>query len=229
MRKNVHRDTKIFLPAKTPSEATYQQPTTLIPAISHSDEVLWASGNFMAFVRAMRNEDSVTWGSWGIQLYGKLGPKGRTASRCAMYSAVRGRDVASVLDDNGAQTEIEAIIWSHSHFDHVWDPSRFPPSTTLVVGPRVPATAPPGYPSDPNCTVLDSDAVVREINFAGGGPGGRPPRIGRLEAFDYFGDGSFYLLDAPGHASGHMCGLARTTADPPTFAVMGPMPVITPV
>jgi hypothetical protein len=30
---------------------------------------------------------------------------------------------------------------------------------------------------------------------------------------DYFGDGSFYLLDSPGHLLGHICGLARTTND----------------
>jgi hypothetical protein len=43
--------------------------------------------------------------------------------------------------------------------------------------------------------------------------------IGRFAAFDYFGDGSFYLLDSPGHAIGHLCGLARTTSD--TFVLMG--------
>ncbi|KAK7931816.1 hypothetical protein PG985_002528 [Apiospora marii] len=148
----------------------------------------------------------------------------------------RGRDVASVLDDDAAQNrgdgpgpsvrsvDIEAIIWSHSHFDHVGDPSRFPPSTSLVVGPGVPAVAWPGYPSDPNGTVLDSDAAgraVREISFTSGGAGGHPLRIGRFNAVDYFGDGSFYLLNAPGHAPGHMCGLARTTAEPPTFVFMG--------
>jgi glyoxylase-like metal-dependent hydrolase (beta-lactamase superfamily II) len=43
--------------------------------------------------------------------------------------------------------------------------------------------------------------------------------IGQLRAFDFFGDGSFYLLDTPGHAVGHLGGLARTTSD--TFVFMG--------
>ncbi|KAI9934664.1 hypothetical protein MW887_000281 [Aspergillus wentii] len=43
--------------------------------------------------------------------------------------------------------------------------------------------------------------------------------IAGFGAFDYFGDGSFYLLDTPGHATGHLCGLARTTQD--TFIFMG--------
>jgi glyoxylase-like metal-dependent hydrolase (beta-lactamase superfamily II) len=44
-------------------------------------------------------------------------------------------------------------------------------------------------------------------------------KIGRFRAHDYFSDGSFYLLDVPGHAIGHMCGLARTT--PTTFMLLG--------
>lgn len=43
--------------------------------------------------------------------------------------------------------------------------------------------------------------------------------IGEFRAFDLFGDGSFYLLDTPGHAIGHLAGLARTTPD--TFIMMG--------
>lgn len=44
-------------------------------------------------------------------------------------------------------------------------------------------------------------------------------RIGQFRALDYFNDGSFYLLDVPGHAAGHICGLARTTEN--TFVLMG--------
>lgn len=38
---------------------------------------------------------------------------------------------------------------------------------------------------------------------------------------DFFGDGSFYLLDAPGHAVGHLAGLVRTTSNPDTFIFCG--------
>lgn len=38
---------------------------------------------------------------------------------------------------------------------------------------------------------------------------------------DYFGDGSFYLLDTPGHAVGHLGGLVRTTKNPDTFVFLG--------
>lgn len=37
-------------------------------------------------------------------------------------------------------------------------------------------------------------------------------KLGKYQAVDYFNDGSFYLLNAPGHSIGHMCALARTTS-----------------
>ncbi|KAL2163810.1 hypothetical protein VTH06DRAFT_5869 [Thermothelomyces fergusii] len=136
-----------------------------------------------------------------------------------------GTDVATMLneDDSGLGVragDVEAVIWSHAHFDHTGDPSTFPATTELVVGPGVRAAAWPAYPTDPDALVLDADArgrPVREIAFAGD----RHLRIGRFDAHDYFADGSFYLLDAPGHAPGHLCALARTAADPPSFVFLG--------
>lgn len=69
---------------------------------------------------------------------------------------------------------------------------------------------------------------IHELDF--------PIEVGGFPAHDYFGDGSFYLLDVPGvslhpyrineiftnfgkHAVGHICGLARTTPD--SFIFMG--------
>lgn len=42
-----------------------------------------------------------------------------------------------------------------------------------------------------------------------------------FKAIDFFGDGSFYLLNTPGHAIGHIGGLVRTTTQPDTFALLG--------
>lgn len=112
--------------------------------------------------------------------------------------------------------EIEAVIWSHTHFDHTGDMKEFPASTDLVVGPGVKATAWPGYPTDPDALTLDSDAEgrnVREINF-NTRDNGELLMVAGFPAHDYFGDGSLYLLDAPGHAQGHICALARVTPSP---------------
>ena len=58
-----------------------------------------------------------------------------------------------------------------------------------------------------------SNHKVNEITFS-------PDfKIGDFEAFDYFSNGSFYLLNVPGHATGHMCALARTTES--SFMLLG--------
>jgi hypothetical protein len=105
--------------------------------------------------------------------------------------------------------------------DHTGDPSTFPASTDLVVGPGFKEAFVPGYPTNESCPVHESawkDRTLREIDFDSEGKG---LRIGKYKAMDFYGDGSFYLLDTPGHAIGHVCGLARTSAEPPEFIFMG--------
>jgi glyoxylase-like metal-dependent hydrolase (beta-lactamase superfamily II) len=85
---------------------------------------------------------------------------------------------------------------SHSHFDHCGNPSTFPASTKLVVGPGTQSDCRPGYPLNPNATGPESDFLGRElveIQFPE-----HSPTINGMKSYDYFGDGSFYLLDAPG-------------------------------
>lgn len=137
-----------------------------------------------------------------------------------------GPNVAQIIDASNSvsgikSTDIEAIIWSHHHFDHVGDMSTFPSSTILIVGPGVRKSCVPGFPTNPDAITLDSDfhgREVKEVKFADGQDG---LRIGHFKAVDFFGDGSFYLLDAPGHCQGHMCGLARVTSIPESFVLMG--------
>lgn len=112
--------------------------------------------------------------------------------------------------------EIKSAVWSHWHWDHTGDMSKFPSSTEVVVGPGFKESFMPGYPVNANALTVQADfegREVREIAFANGF------MIGGFQAHDFFGDGSFYLLNVPGHAVGHMSGLARTTED--TFVFMG--------
>lgn len=138
------------------------------------------------------------------------------------YRIEVGKDVREILEEEKQQNQhegdgvdrmvvdtkkIEAVVWSHWHFDHIGDPSIFDPSTALIVGPGFKDKFLPGYPANPASTILEADYAgreLRELDFTGSALA-----IGRFAALDYFGDGSFYFLDAPGHAVGHICGFAR--------------------
>ncbi|PQE08740.1 metallo-beta-lactamase superfamily protein [Rutstroemia sp. NJR-2017a BVV2] len=117
------------------------------------------------------------------------------------------KDVPTILSEQDIPlSSISAVIWSHHHFDHTGNPALFPPSTALVVGPGFKSAYLPGYPANQKSPILESDYAgreLREIEFD------QQLKIGRFNAHDYFGDGSFYLLDAPGHTVGHLCALAR--------------------
>ncbi|KAL2264343.1 hypothetical protein VTK26DRAFT_6586 [Humicola hyalothermophila] len=130
------------------------------------------------------------------------------------------KDVREILEEGGVDSsKIEAIILSHGHFDHVGNPATFGPDTALVVGPGFKEKATPGYPTNQSSYLLETAYAGRELielNFDTGRSGPnhtfQPLPIGRLRALDYFGDGSLYLLDTPGHAPGHISALARVTS-----------------
>lgn len=151
------------------------------------------------------------------------------------------KDVATILKESGQDlNDVGAVIWSHYHAvsirlirnmiistlplthlrqDHTGDPNTFPKTTTLIVGPGFKDFCVPGWPTKPD-SQLDEKAWVgrdlHEISFSSDGL-----TIGQYKAMDFYGDGSLYLIDSPGHATGHMCALARTRAEPPEFILMG--------
>jgi len=121
------------------------------------------------------------------------------------------KNASEILVENGIKLEtIDNIIWSHRHFDHQGDPSLFPKSTNLTVGPGFVKKIGPGYPeksdSEANSSAWQGRRLV-EVDFANDV---RKTKVGRYRAIDYFEDGSFYLLQTSGHTVDHMCGFART-------------------
>jgi glyoxylase-like metal-dependent hydrolase (beta-lactamase superfamily II) len=132
------------------------------------------------------------------------------------------QEVPEILEQHGIPIEsIENVIWSHWHWDHVGNMSKLPPSVGLVVGPGFTKAMIPGYPKNPSSPILESDYSNRQLtelnDFA--------LIVGELPAYDYFGDGSLYILSTPGHAAGHLSALARTSCGTykggDTFLLMG--------
>jgi hypothetical protein len=125
------------------------------------------------------------------------------------------RDILESASVDVAGGAIKGIVWSHYHFDHTGDPSRFPSSTKLIVGPGFKARFPREntWPNKENSPLREDMWARRELvevtseAFEKSGI-----RVGRFRAVDWWGDGSFFFLDTPGHLLGHLCALARTTA-----------------
>lgn len=126
------------------------------------------------------------------------------------------QDVLDLLEEGSKasgqvldQSDITAILLSHLHFDHVGDCTKFP-DTDIVAGPGSRAAASPGWPKAKNSpfpSAVLEHSRYKELSFDTNRwvPLGPFPR-----ALDYFGDGSFFLLDTPGHMPGHLGGLALT-------------------
>ncbi|KAF2710157.1 Metallo-hydrolase/oxidoreductase [Pleomassaria siparia CBS 279.74] len=127
------------------------------------------------------------------------------------------KNVHDIVVEAGIKLEeLDSLIWSHWHWDHHGAPEQYPHHVEVVVGPGFKDNFMPGYPTNPNAIFLDANFAnrqFRELSFDDAF------QIGNFRAFDFFRDGSFYLLDTPGHAVGHICGLARTT--PTTFVFLG--------
>ncbi|KAJ7237523.1 hypothetical protein B0H12DRAFT_1190546 [Mycena haematopus] len=127
------------------------------------------------------------------------------------------KDITQLLQDGGVSLDsIDAVFWSHAHFDHIGkrDMSKFPNSTQIVVGATTDLSL---FPQSPNSDLQASDLAghnVIKLDFDSA-----KLTFGGMKAIDQFGDGSFYLLDSPGHLTGHMSALARVT--PSSFIVLG--------
>ncbi|KAK9371441.1 beta-lactamase-like protein [Lipomyces chichibuensis] len=137
------------------------------------------------------------------------------------------KNVSEILEENGVPSStIEAVIWSHHHFDHVGDMCTFPSSTKIIVGPGFKSAYLPGWPTNENSSLAEKDWENRTIQELSYESTSEELSIGSFRAVDLFGDGSYYILDSPGHTVGHIAALARVTvggqgASSDTFVLMG--------
>jgi glyoxylase-like metal-dependent hydrolase (beta-lactamase superfamily II) len=109
-------------------------------------------------------------------------------------------------------SSIHSVVFSHLHFDHIGDCTKFP-DAAMIAGPGSKAANGEGWPVNPKSpfsSALVQHPKYHELSFEVEkwlplGPFDR--------AYDFFGDGSFYLIDTPGHMPGHLGGLALTGLD----------------
>ncbi|KAL5526388.1 ATG17 [Sanghuangporus sanghuang] len=123
------------------------------------------------------------------------------------------KDVVASLKAGGVNPDdVTHICISHLHFDHVGNPDKFQKARFLV-GEGSRGLMKSGYPENPKSWIHQQLLPEDRTDFLDTRSSDWKP-IGPFErAFDYFGDGSLYIIDAPGHLPGHLNILARTSAD----------------
>lgn len=84
------------------------------------------------------------------------------AAAGSIKNAVPGLNVEKNMSDilkegNVDISKITGIVWSHWHWDHTGDPSLFPKSAELIVGPGFKKAFMPGYPASKESATLETD------------------------------------------------------------------------
>jgi glyoxylase-like metal-dependent hydrolase (beta-lactamase superfamily II) len=120
-------------------------------------------------------------------------------------------DVVESLAKGGTSpSDIPTVCLSHCHIDHVGDTTPFTTST-FIVGAEAASLFKPGYPVDPTSGFASDLLPPSRTAFLS--PDNWEPLGPFPRALDFYGDGSLYIVDAPGHLSGHINLLARTSTD----------------
>jgi N-acyl homoserine lactone hydrolase len=103
--------------------------------------------------------------------------------------------------------DLRLIVMTHLHFDHASALAEFPRATVVVSQAEWRATRARGPALRGYCTAQFDPALEYRTVDMHASPA--QPRGPFARALDLFGDGSFTLLDTPGHSAGHLAILLR--------------------
>ncbi|KAF2270513.1 Metallo-hydrolase/oxidoreductase [Lojkania enalia] len=121
------------------------------------------------------------------------------------------KSIIHQLGERGVLAEqIDTVLFSHAHWDHSRPIRDEFPNATGCFGPGTKECCSPGHMTDPSLQwdgrFFDPERATEKWKELEGpwipfGP--------FQEAMDYFGDGSFWIIQAPGHMAGNLCAAAR--------------------
>lgn len=98
------------------------------------------------------------------------------------------------MESNNIPLEsISTFVIGHAHFDHIGNLAHLPKSVRLVVGPNSPV----GEQLADELDVAKEEVLEREVRVLGRETD-KWENVGTFKGLDYFGDGSFWILDVPG-------------------------------
>lgn len=119
------------------------------------------------------------------------------------------KDAYDLLADGPVRPDqIDIVMLSHMHFDHSGDVGRFP-HAQVMVGPGTRDCIQPGYPTadgspfDGSVLVHQRFSELKRSDYKRFKADSVPTEFPFQEGVDIFDDGSFFILDAPGHMPGH--------------------------
>jgi glyoxylase-like metal-dependent hydrolase (beta-lactamase superfamily II) len=122
----------------------------------------------------------------------------------------------SVIAGGENPEDVNVVIVSHIHYDHTGNPDQFP-KAKYIIGPGSLELIERSrdIPAIDNWFTDDLLPTNRSlINQLPPIDSGDWKPLGPFErSIDYFGDGSFYIIDSPGHLPGHINGLVRIGKD----------------
>lgn len=102
--------------------------------------------------------------------------------------------VAEILNVNNIPLDsISGLVIGHVHSDHIGNLADFPNTVSMLVGPESPLGDELAEEMDVPIDIITS-RKVRQLNRESD----KWQDIGTFRGFDYFGDGSFWVLDVPG-------------------------------